>query len=257
MRHLALLRHAAALRQLSRGSSPAHESICRQRCGRVLTWRDNAPGLINSNKRLSSSDAKLSTPSVAINQLRPYQEDIIKIVLDYLAKGERRLGVSLATGGGKTVIFSHLIDRVSPPTPDANQTLIIAHREELIDQAASHCRRLYPGYDVEIEKGKSHASGLADITVASIQSLISGARLSKFEPSRFKLMIVDECHHIVSASYLKVLDHFGLGRDSRDSKTALVGVSATLFRNDGLSLGKAIDHIVYHKCAVAIKFRCR
>ena len=94
--------------------------------------------------------------------------------------------------------------------------------------------------------GSMHASGFADITVASIQSITSGDRISKFDPSRFKLVLVDEAHHIVAPGYMRTLEHFGLSQ-SQPSSPALVGVSATLSRFDGLRLGAAIDHIVYHK----------
>lgn len=159
------------------------------------------------------------------------------------------MGVSLATGSGKTVIFTHLVDRISP-AGNASQTLILAHRRELVEQAARHCALTYPDKHVDIEMGKDHASGAADITVASIQSITSGDRLQKFDPSRYKLVLVDEAHHIVSQSYLDVIEHFGL-RHAADWKTktvpALVGVSATLSRFDGKRLGTVIDHIVYHR----------
>jgi ATP-dependent helicase IRC3 len=175
-------------------------------------------------------------------------------VLKYLENGEKRLGVSLATGGGKTVIFSHLIDRVPSPSPDASQTLILAHRRELVEQAARHCRTLYPDKDVDVEMGAQHASGLADITVASVQSIISGDRLMRYDPSRFKLLLVDEAHHIVAPSYLEILRHFKLAdkRKEQQGETALVGVSATFSRSDGLRLGAAVDHIVYHKYVASV-----
>ncbi len=94
--------------------------------------------------------------------------------------------------------------------------------------------------------GSMHASGYADITVASIQSIVSGDRISKFNPSRFKLVLVDEAHHIVAPGYMKTLEYFGLGK-SQPHSPALVGVSATLSRFDGMRLGSAIDQIVYHK----------
>ncbi len=94
--------------------------------------------------------------------------------------------------------------------------------------------------------GETQASGAADITVASVRSLVSGDRLSKFEPSRFKLVLVDEAHHIVAPGYMQVLEHFGL-EIPRETGPALVGVTATFSRFDGLRLGAAIDHIVYHK----------
>ncbi|KAF2193086.1 P-loop containing nucleoside triphosphate hydrolase protein [Zopfia rhizophila CBS 207.26] len=181
--------------------------------------------------------------------LREYQEECIQSVLSYLQKGHKRLGVSLATGSGKTVIFTHLIDRISPIN-NATQTLILAHRRELVEQAARHCSLAYPNKHIDIELGNHHASGAADITVASIQSIMSGDRLTKFDPSRYKLVLVDEAHHIVSAQYLEVLDHFGLRHQAdwnKVSAPALVGVSATFSRFDGRKLGAVIDHIVYHR----------
>ncbi len=94
--------------------------------------------------------------------------------------------------------------------------------------------------------GETQASGAADITVASVRSLVSGDRLSKFDPSKFKLVLVDEAHHIVAPGYMQILEHFGL-EIPRETGPALVGVSATFSRFDGLRLGAAIDHIVYHK----------
>ncbi|KAK7892910.1 putative ATP-dependent helicase IRC3 [Exophiala xenobiotica] len=179
-------------------------------------------------------------------RLREYQEECIQSVLSYLSKGHKRLGISLATGSGKTVIFTQLIDRVSPPSSDAQQTLILAHRRELVEQAARHCERAYPSKSIEIEMGETRATGAADITIASVRSMVSGDRLSKYRPDRFKLVLVDEAHHIVAPGYLQVLEHFGLDT-IRDTCPALVGVSATFSRFDGLRLGSAIDHIVYHK----------
>lgn len=182
--------------------------------------------------------------------LRDYQEGAIKAVINNLALGYRRLGISLATGAGKTVIFTHLIDRIESRGL-ASQTLILVHRKELVEQAALVCERTYPNKTIEIEMAKKHASGLADITVASIQSITSKERLEEFDPARFKLVLVDEAHHIVAAKYLHVLEHFGLADGCMDRPdkpaTALVGVSATFSRHDGLRLGAAIDHIVYHK----------
>lgn len=102
---------------------------------------------------------------------------------------------------------------------------------------------------VEIEMASAKASGLADITIASIQSITSGDRISKFDASRFKLILVDECHHAVAKKYLECLDHFGL-LEATEESPVLVGVSATMSRFDGLKLGKVLDHIVYHRSAL-------
>lgn len=180
-------------------------------------------------------------------QLRDYQEECIQTVLQHIDLGHRRMGVSLATGSGKTVIFTQLIERVTHPTsPHATQTLILVHRKELVEQAVRHCRQHYPHLTVEIEMATSKATGTADVTVASIQSITSGDRISKFDASKFKLILIDECHHAVAKRYLECLDYFGLV-ETTDNSPVLVGVSATMSRFDGLKLGKVLDHIVYHR----------
>lgn len=201
--------------------------------------------------RRSLADVVAAAPLIVGEEkirLRQYQEECIQSVLSYLSNGHRRLGVSLATGSGKTVIFTQLIDRVEPRNPKATKTLILAHRRELVEQAARHCQRQYPEKSIEIEMGDQHATGSADITIASVRSLQVG-RLEKYDPDTFKLILVDEAHHIVAPGYLEVLEHFGLESTPAATRNtpALVGVSATFSRFDGLRLGAAIDHIVYHK----------
>lgn len=96
--------------------------------------------------------------------------------------------------------------------------------------------------------GNVHASGTADITIASVKSIISGNRITKFDPEGFKLILVDEAHHIVASGYMETLRHFGVVDHTTTAHApALVGVSATLSRFDGLRLSDAIDHVVYHK----------
>ena len=240
--------------------------ICRSRgpFATVLRGRLSSHiGLVGPSSRLSYARGLATSPtSVDSNatsgiQLRPYQEESIASVLTSLSNGARRLGLSLATGSGKTVIFSHLIDRVPPPTPEATQTLVLAHRRELVEQAARHVRQLYPHKTVDVEMSAEHATGMADITVASVQSITSGDRLLKYDPAKFKLVLVDEAHHIAAPTYLGVLKHFNLKDKDSKTHTALVGVSATFSRADGLSLGTAIDHIVYHKSVLLALEICR
>lgn len=144
------------------------------------------------------------------------------------------------------VIFTQLISRIPSRSEGGDKTLILVHRRELVEQAARHCRLAYPDKNVEIEMANSSASSTADIIIASVQTLVRGDRLNKFAPNTFKLVLVDEAHHIVARSYREVLEHFGLNEATPDSPV-LVGVSATFSRSDGLKLGAAIDHIVYHK----------
>jgi ATP-dependent helicase IRC3 len=91
---------------------------------------------------------------------------------------------------------------------------------------------------------------MADITIASIQSIASRNRIEKYDPTKFKLVLIDEAHHAVSSRYLETLDHFGVLKMDEglpEEKPIVVGVSATMSRFDGLKLGKVIDYIVYHR----------
>lgn len=149
------------------------------------------------------------------------------------------------------VIFTQLIDRVQSPHNDASQTLILVHRRELVEQVARHCADTHPSKSIDIEMGNLHATGTADITIASVRSITSGDRLMKYDPKRFKLIIVDEAHHIVASGYMDTLRHFGiLNLTDLSNAPALVATSATLSRFDGLRLSDAIDHVVYHKCVL-------
>ncbi|EGE09266.1 DEAD/DEAH box helicase [Trichophyton equinum CBS 127.97] len=214
-----------------------------------LYFRGYSAAQIGARLLSSAASVRASDGAPVLNpeiRLRDYQEECIQSVLSHLDAGHKRLGVSLATGSGKTVIFTQLIGRVNPPDHKRSQSLILVHRKELVEQAAEHCTRAYPDKTIEIEMANSHATGTADITIASIRSLLSKGRIEKYNPERFKLVLVDEAHHIVAPSYREALAHFNLGEANADSP-ALVGVSATFSRFDGLKLGAAIDYIVYHK----------
>lgn len=100
--------------------------------------------------------------------LRPYQESCLEACLEALKKGPSRIGVSLPTGSGKTTVFISLLSRLSTPSlaPEATRSLIVVNSVELALQTAVQAKRLFPHWSVEIEQGKQHASGLADVYVS-------------------------------------------------------------------------------------------
>lgn len=97
--------------------------------------------------------------------LRPYQESCLEACLDALKKGATRIGVSLPTGAGKTTVFISLLSKLGTPiyAPEATRALVIVNSVELAQQTADQAKRLFPDWSVEIEQGKHHASGLADL----------------------------------------------------------------------------------------------
>jgi len=154
-------------------------------------------------------------------------------------------------------IFTRLIQLMQHPyrPRHATRSLILAHRIELVLQAFNQARTLYPSATIDIEMGSKHvATGTADITVASINSIARWKRLQKYDPSKFKLILIDEAHHAAANSYLKTLEHFGvldMEEGDIERKPAVVGFSATMSRSDGLALDTVLERVVFHKCVIS------
>lgn len=129
--------------------------------------------------------------SSAAIRLRPYQEECVRQCLGALRRGETRIGVSSPTGSGKTTIFTELLRRIQPKSDSRGRVLILVNAVTLAIQASNMVRRMLPGLSVEIEQGSRYvASGKADVTVATVQSLMSQSRIDKYDPSEFKCVIV-------------------------------------------------------------------
>ncbi|KAF9294618.1 hypothetical protein BGZ88_003629 [Linnemannia elongata] len=200
-----------------------------------------------STLNTASTETVIPAPLLANTQLRPYQQECIDKCLENLKNGIMRQIVSLPVGSGKTVIFSHLMEQVPAPFPGANKTLILAHRQELLEQTRNHILRNGTGLRVTIDQGKRVADMTADVILASVPTLgRSGTtRILKYNPQDFKCIIIDEAHHAAADSYGRILRHFGA--DVPKTHIFLYGCSATVRRHDGLKLGGVFDYISFHK----------
>ena len=177
--------------------------------------------------------------------LRDYQAEAIHSCTDAVDSGIKRIGVSLPTGGGKTVVFANLIDCMKQRSKKKKfRTLVLVHRRELALQARNAIEKYCPADNVEIEMSAMKADvNDSDVIVASVQSLIR--RLEKYDPTDIDMIIVDEAHHCVAKTYRSILQHFNA--DSNDTMIPVVGFSATFERTDGKSLSEVFQKIVYHK----------
>ncbi|KAI8324467.1 P-loop containing nucleoside triphosphate hydrolase protein [Martensiomyces pterosporus] len=186
-------------------------------------------------------------------RLRPYQSECVNACLKRLQSGVHRQAVSLPVGSGKTVVFSNLIKRIPPPTGLATKTLVLAHREELLYQAARQIQRAAPNIIVDIDRGTSKANPAADVIVASVPTLgrRQSERLERYEPKRYKCIVIDEAHHAAAETYTRIIDYFcgkqGANDPEKNEGIVVWGCSATLRRYDGLGLSRVFDEIVYHK----------
>ena len=152
-------------------------------------------------------------------QLRDYQQ---RAVCGVLAALDRRPILVAPTGSGKTVMATAIIERLRRPT------LWLAHRKELIDQAA---RRLQAhGLVVGIVMTGHAPMPLASVQVASVQTLI------RRDKPDAELIVIDECHHATAESYQSILDAYPTAH--------VVGLTATPFRLDGHGLGDLFGELV-------------
>lgn len=166
---------------------------------------------------------------------RPYQAHAIEAVRGRFAAGDRSTLAVLATGLGKTVIFSHLAREAS------GRVLVLAHRDELIRQAAEKLREV-TGEEAGVEKADERLPETAlykpRLVVSSVQTLQQEARRAKFDPSEFGLLITDEAHHAVASSYQSVFAHWMQNPACRH-----LGVTATPKRLDRLAMGRVYDSV--------------
>lgn len=176
-------------------------------------------------------------------QLRPYQLEALDRVAAAEARGVRKQLIQAATGLGKTVMFVALAERRQA------RTVILAHRDELVAQAAAKVRELWPDADVGIVKAEQNDVS-AQVVIASVQTLARERRLRSLVESQhsplitygdFELVIVDEAHHTTATTYRSVLA--GLRAGEPDGPL-LLGVTATPDRGDGKGLDKDYDEIV-------------
>lgn len=162
-----------------------------------------------------------------MSQDRPYQTMAIdEIAAEYRQKHQRVLLV-MPTGSGKTWVFARVTQGA---VAKGQQTLILAHRVELIEQISAALTQ----FDIEhgfIAAGYPRTY-TAPVQVASVQTVVR--RLDKIKPPTF--IVCDEAHHILAATYRKILDAFPSAK--------VLGVTATPRRASGEGLGEVFGSMV-------------
>lgn len=164
---------------------------------------------------------------VGVRPLRDYQERDLKAIVEAFDGGKRSVLYVLPTGGGKTRLFSELIERFSGRR---RRILSIAHRTELIDQASAALDHLGVRHGIIMAGRKESREA---VQVGSIDTL--GARSDRYQEylGSVGLLIVDEAHHGVAAKYRRLL--------AAMPNAQVLGVTATPYRFDGQGLGDIFD----------------
>ena len=141
-------------------------------------------------------------------------------------KDENKALVLAATGTGKTYLAAFDVKKVKP-----KRLLFIVHRENILIKAKQSFEEiidkkfscgLYTGNKKELDK---------NYLFSTIQTI--SLNYENFRKDDFDYIIVDEAHHVVSNSYMKVINYF--------KSKFLLGLTATSSRMDGASIYKVFD----------------
>lgn len=176
-------------------------------------------------------------------ELRPYQQQARDRIHAEWDAGHTRTLLVLPTGTGKTIVFASVAaDQVRA----GDRVLILAHRGELLEQAADKLQRS-TGLVSAVEKAESTClDSWFRVVVGSVQTLQRTARLERFPQDYFGTIIIDEAHHAITDGYRLILDYF--------SGAKVLGVTATPDRGDMRNLGEVFDSLAFeYKLTDAIK----
>lgn len=181
--------------------------------------------------------------------LRPYQQQARERIHAEWENGHTRTLLVLPTGTGKTIVFASVAaDQVRA----GHRVLILAHRGELLEQAADKLQRS-TGLVSAVEKADATCLNTwFRVVVGSVQTLQRTARLERFPHDYFGTIIIDEAHHAITDGYRRILDYFGSAK--------VLGVTATPDRGDMRNLGEVFDSLAFeYKLTDAIKegYLCR
>lgn len=142
--------------------------------------------------------------------------------------------VVLATGLGKTWLAAFDAHHLG-----AKKVLFVAHREEILGQAAATFLRIRPNARVGNYAGQRRDAE-ADVLCASVQTLGKEAHLERFAPTHFDYIVVDEFHHAAAPSYRRLLSYF--------NPRFLLGLTATPDRTDQSDILSLCDDNLVYTC---------
>lgn len=151
--------------------------------------------------------------------LRPYQQNQLEQIL-FKLPSVNKLCVQLATGGGKTIIFTSLAKQLN------KNILILVDSEDLVNQ--TYKTFLKQGLDVSKFESKNKIFPISKIVICMVETLHNRLKKKSTLIDKFDFIIVDECHVF---SHLKVLDYA--------KKTKVIGFTATPVR---------LKRVKYYKC---------
>ena len=159
--------------------------------------------------------------------LRNYQTRLVKRAKAALKKRGNTLAIA-ATGAGKTIMLASLASEIG------GKTLILQHRQELVEQNLKKFRLVNPDWRVSVFDAQSKSMA-GDAVFAMQQTLCRNLDcLPKFDH-----VIADECHHLPAPTYHAIID----ACKANNKKLLVTGFTATPERSDKKSLRRFFNNV--------------
>lgn len=166
-------------------------------------------------------------------RLRPRQKAFVERSVSALNARRNTLGVA-PTGAGKTIMLSAVTGE-SIKDSDA-KVCILAHRDELTAQNRAKFERVVPNVGTSVVDAYEKSWG-GQVTFAMVPTLARSSNLDGMP--RLDLLVIDEAHHAVAASYRRIIDRV---RDANPD-ARVFGVTATPNRGDRKGLREVFDNV--------------
>lgn len=186
----------------------------------------------HQNEENESEDTKVRL----LYEPRGAQIEALCALEDTRAEGAKRALVQAATGVGKTYLAAF-------DSKSYERVLFVAHREEILKQAAASFRNVRNSEDYGFFTGEEKSTDKS-VIFASVATLGRSEYLSEkyFAPDYFQYLVIDEFHHAVNEQYQRIVKYF--------KPHFLLGLTATPERMDGRNIYELCDYNVPYEISL-------
>ena len=177
-----------------------------------------------------------TTNNLALFEPRGAQIEALCALENTRAEGAGRALVQAATGVGKTYLAAF-------DSKDYERVLFVAHREEILKQAAQSFKNVRNSDDYGFFDGESKCTDKSMI-FASVATLGRSEYLNNkyFASDYFNYIVIDEFHHAVNDQYQRIVNYF--------KPQFLLGLTATPERMDGRNIYEICDYNVPYEISL-------
>jgi len=200
-----------------------------------IEWYDSQYVPINSMRQIPVGISRNVMDDSLLLVPNKMQEAALRGIFSIRESGADRALIISATGTGKTYLSAFDVREFRPKT-----LLFIVHREQILQKAMSDFKKVLGGNDADygIFSG-SVKQGNAKYVFATQQTLQKTENHTKFDPSHFDYIIIDEAHRAASSTYQKIISYF--------KPKFLMGMTATPERMDNFNLYELFDYNIAYE----------